>query len=310
MGHPAYIAHDPGTNFSAQEFRDNARMMNVEPIQKPVEAHNAIGQVERYHIPLKRAYQIISAEGLGLSKEMKLQMALKAINDTAGPNGLVPTVLVFGAYSRISNSHAPSASIIARATAVKKAMVEVRKCHAARKVADALNMRNGPLTKHLHDLPLGSEVIVYREGRGWDKTPYKLVWMDGETIQVDMNGRYVNFRSTRVKPFLRDPCSIDDQIQPEDIVGQENNREYPPENNAPQPVFQQLRRSQRNLQPKDPGSEPKTSAFINDGIFESPYRDTIEDINLEQVEAFLSEKENRDREFSLELREKGIITAP
>ena len=62
---------------------------------------------------------------------MKLQMALKAINDTAGPNGLVPTVLVFGAYPRISNSDAPSASIIARATAVKKAMVEVRKFHAA-----------------------------------------------------------------------------------------------------------------------------------------------------------------------------------
>jgi hypothetical protein len=30
-------------------------------------------------------------------------MAVKAINDTAGPNGLVPTLLVYGAYLRISN---------------------------------------------------------------------------------------------------------------------------------------------------------------------------------------------------------------
>jgi hypothetical protein len=30
-------------------------------------------------------------------------MAIKAINDTTGPNGLVPTLLVYGAYPRISN---------------------------------------------------------------------------------------------------------------------------------------------------------------------------------------------------------------
>ena len=29
-------------------------------------------------------------------------MAVKAINNTAGPNGLVPTFLVYGAYLRIS----------------------------------------------------------------------------------------------------------------------------------------------------------------------------------------------------------------
>jgi len=30
-------------------------------------------------------------------------MAVKAINNTAGPNGLVPTLLVYRAYPRISN---------------------------------------------------------------------------------------------------------------------------------------------------------------------------------------------------------------
>lgn len=29
------------------------------------------------------------------------QMAFKAVNDTAGPDGLVPTLFVFGAYPRI-----------------------------------------------------------------------------------------------------------------------------------------------------------------------------------------------------------------
>ena len=32
-----------------------------------------------------------------------LQMAVKAVNDTAGLDGLVPTLLVYGAYLRMSN---------------------------------------------------------------------------------------------------------------------------------------------------------------------------------------------------------------
>jgi hypothetical protein len=41
-------------------------------------------------------YKIITDElqGSGVTKEMALQMAVKAINDTAGPDGLVPTLLV------------------------------------------------------------------------------------------------------------------------------------------------------------------------------------------------------------------------
>ena len=67
----------------------------------PVEAHWSIGKVERYHAPLRRAFNIISAElGSNVSKDVILQMAVKAINDTAGPDGIVPTVLVFGAYPR------------------------------------------------------------------------------------------------------------------------------------------------------------------------------------------------------------------
>ena len=38
-------------------------------------------------------------------------MAVKAINDTAGPDGLVPTLLVYGAYPRISNPDPPTLSI-------------------------------------------------------------------------------------------------------------------------------------------------------------------------------------------------------
>ena len=75
--------------------------MAIEIKGVPVEAHNSVGLVERYHTPLRRAYEIIRDElkDERIDKEMALQMAVKAVNDSAGPNGIVPTLLVFGAYT-------------------------------------------------------------------------------------------------------------------------------------------------------------------------------------------------------------------
>ena len=39
-------------------------------------------------------------------------MAFKAINDSIGPNGLIPTLLVFGAYLYIVESDAPNPIVI------------------------------------------------------------------------------------------------------------------------------------------------------------------------------------------------------
>ena len=57
-------------------------------------------------------------------------MAVKAINDTAGPNGLVPTLLVFGAYPRMNELDPPTPSITDRAAAIHKAMEEITKIRA------------------------------------------------------------------------------------------------------------------------------------------------------------------------------------
>lgn len=74
-------------------------MLGITYHQIPVKAHWLIGKVEKYHTPIPRIYNIIQAETRGIiSKNAMLQMAFKAVNNTAGPNGLVPTLLVFGAY--------------------------------------------------------------------------------------------------------------------------------------------------------------------------------------------------------------------
>ena len=54
-------------------------------------------------------------------------MAVKAINNTASPNGLVPTLLVYGAYLRISKLDPPTLSVMDRAAVIRKAIAEVVK---------------------------------------------------------------------------------------------------------------------------------------------------------------------------------------
>jgi hypothetical protein len=85
--------------------------MEIKVKEVPVKAHNSIGKVERYHTPLRRAYEIISLELEGASEELILQMAVKAVNNSAGPDGLIPTLLVFGAYPRMTNDSPPSLSV-------------------------------------------------------------------------------------------------------------------------------------------------------------------------------------------------------
>ena len=64
----------------------------------PVKVHWLIRKVKCYYIVLCRVYQIVSKELPDLNKEMALQIAVKAINNIAGLNGLVPTLLIFSAF--------------------------------------------------------------------------------------------------------------------------------------------------------------------------------------------------------------------
>ena len=57
-------------------------------------------------------------------------MAVKAINNTAGLDGLVPTLLVYGAYLRISNLDPPTLSIIEQAAIIQKAIAKIVKLRA------------------------------------------------------------------------------------------------------------------------------------------------------------------------------------
>ena len=49
-------------------------------------------------MPLYRVYEIISLELKGVSEELTLQIAVKAINDFISPDRLILILLVFSTY--------------------------------------------------------------------------------------------------------------------------------------------------------------------------------------------------------------------
>lgn len=210
IGPPVYAAHDPGKHFQG-DFQEMAKTKDITTLEKGVEAHHSVGQVEKGNHILKRIYGCVvdelKQEGTFMPAEDILQIAVKALNDTAGPNGLVPTLLVFGAYPRMSIHDKATATIRERAKCIVSAMEELRIAKARRKVADALSTPHGPDTLSVLLLRPGDDVLVYREkangtnNAGWTG-PWQLLAREGENVLIDIGGP-IKFPTTSVRPYYR-----------------------------------------------------------------------------------------------------------
>lgn len=64
--------------------------------------------VEWYHTPVRRAFKIFRAEASDLSADEALQMSVESINDSVNPDGLIPTLLVYGAVPTLGISNKSS----------------------------------------------------------------------------------------------------------------------------------------------------------------------------------------------------------
>jgi hypothetical protein len=89
-----------------------------------------------------------------LNKEVILQIAIKAINDIARPDKLMPTLLVFKSYPKIINQDPLAPTITKRAKAICIAIKEVQRFYTEYQVQEALATRNKPITNKMHNLLL------------------------------------------------------------------------------------------------------------------------------------------------------------
>ena len=94
--------------------------------------------MERYHTPLRQAFKIITKELPRTPKQFVLQIAIKAVNNTAGPDSLVPTLLVFSTYLQIATTDTSSLMVTKHGKAIIKAIKQIAELHTKRQVTDVL----------------------------------------------------------------------------------------------------------------------------------------------------------------------------
>jgi hypothetical protein len=97
---------------------------------------------------LRQAYKIIynKLRDTKTSTKISLQIAIKTINDLVGPDGIIPILLVFRAYPRITNNSALSPITTKKTKAIRKTNNEVRWYYTKQHVEDILRIRNSPNT--------------------------------------------------------------------------------------------------------------------------------------------------------------------
>lgn len=189
----------------ARAFQANADMLHISTKAIPVEAAHSMSIVERYHSPLRRAVTIIRQEAPNIDEDSLLQMAVKCVNDSVGPEGIVPTLLVFGALPRVGlPNDPPTPSTLKRAIALRKATEAMSRHFAKRQVRDAFATRNGPDVSDIHATPIGHPVLVYRPEKDRWEGSFSLLAIRGEDVVVLLPppSGPTKFRSTVVKPFL------------------------------------------------------------------------------------------------------------
>jgi hypothetical protein len=217
MGPPDYLRVDQGTNFISKEFQSLANAAEIAIIEAPVEHPSSMTHVERYHGPLRAAFEKLCTSLQSESKEDLLQLAVSCVNNTTGPEGLCPTLCVFGALPRPARV-IPAPTQLLRAKAIDEAMNAVSSAQAKAKIAFGLRYKGpyGGERSDLSSLVFGSPVRVYRTGTNlWDG-PFKFVSIDGDVVCVETPAGRKIFSSNAVKPATDVPGAtkqdVSDQV--------------------------------------------------------------------------------------------------
>lgn len=176
LGPPNIFYHDAGKSFIAQSVSYNSATFGTKLKSVPVEAPQSMGTVKRYHAPVRRAFNIIRTEAPSRDEEATLRAAVKAVNDSAGPDGLVLTLLVYLSLPRLSlPSDLLSSSHYQGACALQVDIKEITEYLAKAKVSYTSQARNGLQKVGIHNVSLVGHVLVYRTSTDRWEGPFALL---------------------------------------------------------------------------------------------------------------------------------------
>ena len=156
-----------------------------------VESHNSIGSGERYHAQLRRVFNKIILEDPKIERKMALQLAVKARNDTMGPEGFVHSYLGLGCIQRFPavDSTVPNQKYLMNS--LEKARNEMATIVAELRLKTALASR---VTQN-SDLSIAAGDL----GRVFRKTDkryvglFPIIQVDGKQVFVLQGNREVQF---------------------------------------------------------------------------------------------------------------------
>lgn len=203
-GYPNKVRTDFGSNFQSIEFKNLCKKVGISLVISGTEAHNSLGIGERYHAPLRRIYMKTSEEYPHISKHIRLKIALKAMNDTMGENGLVPSLLVFGIIPRfpIITSDLPNQR--ERMEVLAAAQKEMNTIIAERRIITALTTNTPSSVDEVYQV--GDKILIYREKEREWTGPHKVIGTDNDMVYViGLYNRPQPFHKQQIKPFIQNP---------------------------------------------------------------------------------------------------------
>ena len=161
IGFPDAMATDQGPQFKSKRWKALLLLAGIKHFQSGVQSHNYLGVRERYHAFLRDIYREVRLQHPRIERSHCLSLSLKAMNDTAGYHGLVPTLLVFGAIPRILIIPVDLPAQINRMKAMKSAGREMASVMTKERISKAVRMKV-PFAED-NDILIGSLVLLYRE---------------------------------------------------------------------------------------------------------------------------------------------------
>ena len=160
-GYPNRVRVDQQSAFTSREFEKLCSDAGIEVQLSGVQSHNALGVGERYHEHLKRIFRKVMEDEPDLPEEIALQLSVKAMNDTVNPEGLVPSLLLFGTVPRFEPHSSRLPNHEARMRAMTVARREMDDVTARLKLQRALRSKLPPATEYV--IRPGDNVYAYDE---------------------------------------------------------------------------------------------------------------------------------------------------
>ena len=96
------IKADQGRQFVCPCLKDLTDVSGIELKVSGMEIHNYLGAGERFQDPLRRNCNKIRYDSYRVHPQLALKIAVNAINDTMNPDGIAPSLLVFGVLPRFA----------------------------------------------------------------------------------------------------------------------------------------------------------------------------------------------------------------